>query len=112
MAELIKKYPNTELWIVGDGLERKKLELEIAKYKLENSVKLFGWQNNPDEFYSQADAFLLTSNYEGWGMVVIEAADYGLPIIMTDVGCAGELIENEKSGLVVPVKIRPNCKKR
>ena len=64
---------------------------------------MLGWQNNPEKFYSQADAFLLTSDYEGWGMVAVEAASYGLPIIMTDVGCAGELIENEKSGLVVPV---------
>jgi len=92
-----------ELWIVGDGPERKNLELKIKNYKLQNYVKFFGWQNNPEEFYSKADAFLLTSDYEGWGMVVIEAASYGLPVIMTDVGCAGELIENEKSGLIIPV---------
>ena len=103
MAEAVKKYPNAELIIVGDGPERKKLELKIKNLKLQNYIKLLGWQNNPDEFYSQADAFLLTSDYEGWGMVAVEAANYGLPIIMTNVGCAGELIENEKSGLVVPV---------
>jgi len=103
MAEVAKKYPNVELIIVGDGPERKKLELKIKNLKLQNYVKLLGWQNDTDKFYSQADAFLLTSDYEGWGMVIIEAASYGLPVIMTDVGCAGELIENEKSGLVVPV---------
>ena len=92
-----------ELWIVGDGSEKSNLKSKISKLKLENNVKLLGWQNNPEEFYSQADAFLLTSNYEGWGMVAVEAANYGLPVIMTDVGCAGELIENEKSGLIVPV---------
>ena len=92
-----------ELWIVGDGPEKSNLKYQISKLKLENNVKLLGWQNNPEEFYSQADAFLLTSNYEGWGMVAVEAANYGLPVIMTDVGCAGELIENEKSGLIVPV---------
>jgi len=103
MAEAVKKYPNVELIIVGDGPERKKLELKIKNLKLQNYIKLLGWQNDPDEFYLKADAFLLTSNSEGWGMVAIEAANYGLPIIMTDVGCAGELIENEKSGLVIPV---------
>jgi len=36
-------------------------------------------------------------------MAIVEAANHGLPIIMTDVGCAGELIENEKSGLIIPV---------
>lgn len=103
MAEVVKNYPNTELWIAGDGLEKSNLKSQNSKLKLENNVKLLGWQDNPEEFYSQADAFLLTSNYEGWGMVIIEAANYGLPIIMTDVGCAGEFIENEKSGLVVPI---------
>mgnify|MGYP001572009729 FL=1 len=103
MAEVVKKYPNVELLIVGDGAERKKLEKEALKLGVKNNVKFLGWQNNPSEFYSQADAFLLTSNYEGWGMVVIEAVSHSLPVIMTDVGCAGELIENEKSGLVVPI---------
>src|SRR3990167_9097246 len=92
-----------ELWIVGDGPEKSNLKSKISKLKLENNVKLLGWQNDTDKFYSQADVFLLTSDYEGWGMVAVEAANYGLPIIMTNVGCAGELIENEKSGLVVPV---------
>ena len=87
-----------ELWIVGDGPEKSNLKSKISKLKLENNVKLLGWQNDTDKFYSQADVFLLTSDYEGWGMVAVEAANYGLPIIMTDVGCAGELIENEKSG--------------
>jgi len=103
MAEAAKKYPNVELWIVGDGPGKSNLKSKISKLKLENNVKLLGWQNDTDKFYSQADVFLLTSDYEGWGMVAVEAANYGLPIIMTDVGCAGELIENEKSGLVVPV---------
>ena len=116
MAEVVKNYPNTELWIVGDGTEKSNLKSQIsrpqrlsvamagaAKLKLENNVKLLGWQNNPDKFYSQADAFLLTSNYEGWGMAVVEAANYGLPIIMTDVGCAGEFIKDGESGIVIPV---------
>ena len=103
VLEVVKNYPNTELWIVGDGAEKSNLKSQISKLKLENNVKLLGWQNNLEEFYVKADAFLLTSDYEGWGMAVVESANYGLPIIMTDVGCAGELIENEKSGLIIPV---------
>jgi len=72
-----------ELWIVGDGPERKKLELKIKNLKLQNYIKLLGWQSNPEEFYSQADAFLL--------------------IIMTDVGCAGELVKDGESGIVIPI---------
>ena len=103
MVEAVKKYPNVELWIVGDGPEKSNLKSKISKLKLENNVKLLGWQNDTDKFYSQADVFLLTSDYEGWGMVAVEAANYGLPIIMTNVGCAGELIKDGESGIVIPV---------
>ena len=113
MAEVVKKYPEAELWIVGEGNEKEKLKLKIENChpmgdhsqggKLQNYVKLYGWHNDLDEFYQKADVFLLTSNYEGWGLAAVEAASFGLPIIMTDVGCAGEVIVDEKSGLVVPV---------
>ena len=103
IAEVAKKYPKVELWIVGDGQEKSNLKSQISKLKLENNVKLLGWQNDTDKFYSQADAFLLTSDYEGWGMAIVEAANHGLPIIMTDVGCAGELIKDGESGIVIPV---------
>jgi glycosyltransferase involved in cell wall biosynthesis len=96
MKEVIKKYPNLELWIIGDGSEKK-------NYELDKNIKLLGWKDDLKEFYNMADAFVLSSNYEGWGMVVIEAASYGLPIIMTDVGCAGEVIKNNESGLIIPV---------
>ncbi|MEK7116785.1 MAG: glycosyltransferase family 4 protein [Patescibacteria group bacterium] len=103
MKEVIKNYSNINLLIAGDGPERNKLENLSKKLKIENKIKFLGWQNNLEEFYKQADAFLLTSNYEGWGMVVVEAASFGLPIIMTDVGCAGEIIENKESGIIIKV---------
>jgi len=92
-----------ELWIIGDGEEKEKLKVLSFKFQVSENVKFFGWQDDLEKFYQQADAFLLTSDYEGWGMVVIEAASYGLPIIMTDVGCAGEIIRDGESGLVIPV---------
>jgi len=92
-----------ELWIVGSGPERKNYELRITNYELGKNIKLLGRKDNLDEYYNSADAFLLTSNSEGWGLSVIEAAAHGLPIIMTDVGLAGEVIKNNESGLVIPV---------
>jgi glycosyltransferase involved in cell wall biosynthesis len=55
-----------------------------------------------DLIYRQADVFVLTSDYEGWGMAAIEAAGCGLPIIMTDVGCAGEVFIDQKSAVIIP----------
>lgn len=104
MAEMVKKYPATELWIVGDGPERENL-IRLGRIKLSNNIKFLGQKNKEKlaEIYKNADVFLLTSNSEGWGLAVIEAASYDLPIIMTDVGCAGEVIKNKESGLIIPV---------
>jgi glycosyltransferase involved in cell wall biosynthesis len=105
MAELAKKYPKAELWIVGDGQEKENLKLKIENLELNEKIKLLGQKNNNKltEIYEIADVFLLTSNQEGWGLAVIEAANHSLSIIMTDVGCAGEVIKNGESGLVIPV---------
>jgi len=103
MKEVVKKYPQVKLWIVGDGPERDNLMRQVSGSKLQDWVKFFGWQDNVEYYYNQADAFLLTSNSEGWGMAVIEAASYGLPIIMTNVGLVEEVIVDNESGLIIPV---------
>ena len=103
LAEITKKFLQVELWIVGDGVERQYLEIKNQKLKIKNQIKFFGWQNDLEKFYKQADCLLLTSNNEGWGLAVVEAAAHGLPIIMTDVGLAGEVIKNGESGIVIPV---------
>lgn len=101
IAVLQKKYPNIKLLIIGDGEERRSLEAESEKLKV--NVEFLGWRDDVENIYKKADVFLLTSDSEGWGMVVIEAAGFGLPIIMTDVGCAGEAIKDHESGLIIPV---------
>jgi len=105
LKELIKSQPQAELWIVGDGPERNKIIKKINQLGLNSHVKMLGYKNRQelDVIYRSADVFVLTSFAEGWPITVMEAARYGLPILMTDVGSAGELIINKKSGLVVPV---------
>ncbi len=105
MAEIIKKYPQAKLWIVGDGPELAKLKVKSEKLKVEDKVKFFGQKTKKElnEIYGQADVFVLTSDSEGWGLSVIEAAVHGVPVIMTDVGCAGEVIKNNESGLIISV---------
>jgi glycosyltransferase involved in cell wall biosynthesis len=96
MAEIVKKYPKTGLIIVGDGLEKENL-------KLSDNVILEHWSDDIVSYYKSADLFLLTSNYEGYGMAVVEAMAAECPIIMTDVGLAGEVLIDKKDGIVVPV---------
>jgi len=100
------QHPEVFLHIVGGGPEAETIKKEINERGLENNVKLHGPQYHTDlgVFYLACDCFLLTSNYEGWGMVIVEALSAGLPVIMTAVGCADEIVINGESGVVVPIK--------
>ncbi|MBI4709148.1 MAG: glycosyltransferase family 4 protein [Candidatus Portnoybacteria bacterium] len=71
--------------------------------KLSSNVFIEPRRNDLASYYKSADLFLLTSNYEGWGLVVAEAMAGGCPIVMTDVGCAGELVKDGENGLIVKV---------
>jgi len=104
MVSLSNKYPEVRLKIVGDGPEKGRLIRLVLKLKLGDIVEFVGYQKEVDSWYENADVFVLSSDSEGWGVVVIEAASYGLPIIMTDVGCAGEFIHNKENGIIIPVK--------
>ncbi|HAZ29037.1 MAG TPA: hypothetical protein DCY48_04680 [Candidatus Magasanikbacteria bacterium] len=105
VRRLLNEGKNIQLWIVGTGLEEKSLKKYVKNFHIGQSVVFFRWKekNDLEKLYKQAHCFLFTSKKEGWGLAVVEAASYGLPIIMTNVGCAGELIQNRKSGLVVPI---------
>jgi len=101
---------NIGLIIVGEGAEKKNIELKIKNLGLENNVILEKWNNDLVSYYKSADLLLLTSNYEGYGLVVAEAVAAGLPVVMTDVGCAGELVIDGESGLVVSIGDRSKLK--
>ncbi len=86
---------NPLLLIVGDGPERQNLKFKIENLKLQNNAIIEPWTDDLISYYKTADLFLLTSNYEGYGLAAVEAAAAGLPVVMTDVGAA--------IGRVVPV---------
>jgi len=101
MKNILKKYPKTGLVIVGSGPEEKKLKSIAGKMK--DNIIFEPWTNNLSSYYKTASLFLLTSNYEGFARTVIEASASSCPIVMTDVGIAGEIIKDGYSGFVVPV---------
>ena len=97
-------HPKAGLVIVGSGPEEDEIKESIAELGLKESVILGSWTSEFSSLMKTCDAFLMSSDYEGWGMTIIEAAAVGKPIIMTDVGCAGEFLINEKNGLVVETR--------
>ncbi len=99
-ATIAAKYPTAGLVIVGDGPEEKRLKQEAAKDDLGRRIIFEGWSNDVVSCMKSADVFVLTSDYEGWAVSVVEAAAARIPIIMTDVGCAGEFLISEESALI------------
>lgn len=102
----IKKLANKDqvkLIIVGDGSEKDRLKKLANDLDIQEQVIFYGWQDRIGDLYHSADCLLLTSNSEGYGLVVAEASNCGLPVIMTDVGCAHEVIKDNINGLVIPV---------
>jgi len=95
LSMVVKKYPKTGLIIIGEGERRLSLVRLVHDLKIGNSVVFEGWQENLISYYKTANLFLLSSNYEGYGMTLLEAAAAGCPIISTDVGIAGELLAPE-----------------
>jgi len=102
---LVKKIvPQARLRIIGDGSLRRDLLRNASQRGLRDALELPGWIDRArGEEYHRASCYLLTSAYEGYGRSVIEAALSQTPIVMTNVGVAGELIKNGESGFVVPV---------
>ncbi|MEX0933942.1 MAG: glycosyltransferase family 4 protein [Candidatus Paceibacterota bacterium] len=91
MKSIVKKYPKTGLIIVGDGHELSRLKLQTVDDKLQTNIVFEEWTDDILSYYKTADIFLQTSNYEGYGMALVEATFAGLPVVTTDVGIADEL---------------------
>lgn len=94
---------NMELWLVGDGSLRQEIESLVQKKGLEGKVKFLGIRSDIPQLLSQADIFVLSSDYEGFGLVVAEAMAAGVPVISTAVARVKEILENGKYGIFVPV---------
>lgn len=103
LAAIRARHPEARLVVVGDGPERIHLERLASRLGIGSAVEFVGMQTDVGSWYSRAHVFLFTSNREGWGLVAVEAASHGLPIIMTDVGLAGEFVIDGQNGIIVPV---------
>lgn len=103
MPDVLKEVPRALLTLVGNGPDESYYRALIQARQLEKYVIIEPWRDDLPHFLRQFNLFVLPSNYEGWGRVIIEAMAAELPIVMTDVGVAGEVVKNGISGTVVPV---------
>ena len=78
--------------IVGEGVEEPLYRKMIADYQLEERIKLHPFTNNIQEYYSQAQVYILSSRWEGFGLVLVEAMAHGLPIVSSDLPTSKEIM--------------------
>lgn len=102
-AQIHKDFPDYTLTIYGEGNCREELESQIKDLRLEGVVNLPGNKKNIYDHISNAELFVLSSNYEGMPNALIEAMCLGLPVISTAVSGTSDLIEDGVNGKVVPV---------
>lgn len=100
---ILEAFPKAILILAGDGPEETRMNDLAKKLGIADSVHFEGGQQDLVSYYKTADIFVFPSLYEGWGRVIVEAAAAGLPVVMSDVGCAGEVIKNGESGEVVAI---------
>jgi glycosyltransferase involved in cell wall biosynthesis len=78
--------------LIGDGEMRPAVEALIRRYGLQDRVQVAGWRRDVDRAMHSFDALLLTSHWEGFPRVILEAASVGLPVVSTRVGGVEELL--------------------
>lgn len=101
---LKKEISDIKLIILGEGKERLTLEKEIRNLGLTEDVSLPGYIDNPYSYMKRSSVFVLSSAWEGFGNVLVEALATGTPIVSTDCPSGpAEILVNGKYGNLVPV---------
>lgn len=103
---LIRAVKDFQLLIIGDGSERKNLENLVKTLKVGSQVKFLGPITNDKVpgYLAGADCFCLPSLREGFGIVILEAQAAGVPVIGTKVGGILDLVQDNKTGILVEPK--------
>lgn len=95
---------NARLMLVGTGQGEASLRTLAAELRIADRVIFAGFRSDPTPFYRTADLFVLSSDYEGFGNVIVEAMACGTPVVSTNCPSGpAEILENGRYGRLVPV---------
>lgn len=105
-SEVNKKKSNCKLILAGDGIEKENCETLSKKMNLQDKIEFTGYIENKDirNVFERGDIFVLPSRNESFGVVVLEAMAYGVPVIITNSGGVVEIIDNGRTGFIVDVE--------
>jgi glycosyltransferase involved in cell wall biosynthesis len=101
-ASIVEEFPLAHYVIAGDGPLRHDLERAAAALGIAGRVHFLGWQDNASSVFASLDVFLAPSLWEGFGLVLLEAMAYHLPIISTRVSAIPEIVLDGQTGWLVP----------
>lgn len=99
-AEFAKKNTEWNLVLVGDGEQRGELEEAIRRHQLEERVKITGYTTEVRRYLQEASAYLLSSRWEGFPMVLTEAFEMGLPVVAYDITAVQPLVTEGVEGIL------------
>jgi glycosyltransferase involved in cell wall biosynthesis len=98
--EFCKSDDEWQLDIIGDGELKKEIIADAKRRGIIDRVNFVGYTNEAEKYYLQSSVFLLPSRWEGWPMVIMEAYEFGLPVIAYHMGAMDLIIEDGKTGLL------------
>ncbi len=106
-AVKVMENENIILNIVGDGSEINNLKLLVNKYEIDKKINFIGKIENTklNEYLKNADIFIQASNYEGLPHSILEAMNFEIPILSTDVGGCSVLLNKGERGYIIPMPV-------
>lgn len=103
--EIVLKDVNARLFILGRGPLESELKQLSKQLNISDKIEFLGFQKNPYKYIKQADVFVLSSKWEGFAHVIVEAMTIGTPVISTNCKSGpAEIIGDNEYGILVPVQ--------
>jgi len=105
MKQVVDIIPQARLFLIGRGALEEQIRNEVRKHDLEENITVTGYVTQEDlyRYYSLADAFVLSSLKEGFGIVLVEAMAAELPVVATDIPGVNEVVDDGTTGELVPI---------
>ena len=101
IPEILESFSNTHFVFVGTGRLKAEMENKVIEMKIKNKVSFLGARDDIADILQGFDIFVLSSLWEGLGIVLLEAQAAGLPVVATEVDGIIEAVEKDKSGVLV-----------
>jgi len=90
--------------VVGDGPERDRLAAQVAASAVADRVRFAGWRTDVLDLVAAADVVVQPTVHEAFSQAMVEAMALGRPLVISDVSGVRDIVEDERSGLIVPLR--------